>query len=69
MRVDYCRKLLNVFLSGHLGYQLVLSRIRDMEPQYLNNAIREFYEENPLNITKIVEVAHELSVSWFFIHL
>lgn len=51
-----------MFLAGHPNHQLVFMRIWQIEPKYLLNALREFYEENPLNITRILDVAQDLKV-------
>ena len=51
-----------MFLAGHPNHQLVFMRIWQIEPSYLTNAFRDFYEENPLNITRILDVAQDLKV-------
>ena len=51
-----------MFLAGHPNHQLVFMRIWQIEPKYLLNALREFYEENSLNITRILDVAQDLKV-------
>jgi CCR4-NOT transcription complex subunit 1 len=53
---------LAMFLAGHPNHQLVFMRIWQIEPSYLTNAFRDFYEENPLNITRILDVAQDLKV-------
>jgi CCR4-NOT transcription complex subunit 1 len=52
-----------MFLGGHPNHQLVFMRIWQIKPSYLTNAFRDFYEENPLNITRILDVAQDLKVS------
>ena len=52
-----------MFLAGHPNHQLVFMRIWQIEPTYLTTALREFYEENPMNITRILDVAQDLKVS------
>lgn len=52
-----------MFLAGHPNHQLVFMRIWQIEPTYLSNAFRDFYEESPLNITRILDVAQDLKVS------
>ena len=37
-------------------------RIWQIEPTYLINALRDFYEENQLNITRILDIAQDLKV-------
>lgn len=39
-------------------------RIWQIEPTYLTNAFRDFYQEDPLNITRILDVAQDLKVSF-----
>ena len=51
-----------MFLAGHPNHQLVFMRIWQIEPKYLLNALRQFYEENPQNITRILDVAQDLKV-------
>lgn len=51
-----------MFLAGHPNHQLVFMRIWQIEPAYLTNAFREFYEENHSNITRISDVAQDLKV-------
>lgn len=33
-----------------------------IEPTYLTDAFRDFYDENPLNISRILDVAQDLKV-------
>ncbi|KAK7023882.1 Not1-domain-containing protein [Favolaschia claudopus] len=62
IRLEYSRRLLAMFLAGHPNHQLVFMRIWQIEPTYLTNAFRDFYEENPLNITRILDVAQDLKI-------
>ena len=59
---EYSEKLLSMFLAGHPNHQLVFMRIWQIDPTYLTTAFREFYEESPLNITRILDVAQDLKV-------
>jgi len=52
-----------MFLAGHPNHQLVFMRIWQIRPEYLKNAFYKFYEDNPLNITRILDVAQDLKVS------
>ncbi|KAF8197388.1 Not1-domain-containing protein [Pholiota molesta] len=54
--------LLAMFLAGHPNHQLVFMRIWQIDPSYLTTAFRDFYEENPLNITRILDVAQDLKI-------
>jgi len=66
IRLEYSHKLLNMFLNGHPNHQLVFMRIWQIEPSYLTDEFRKFYEENQLNITRILDVAQDLKVGrWF----
>ncbi|KAF9001961.1 Not1-domain-containing protein [Cyathus striatus] len=62
IRMEYTRKLLAMFLAGHPNHQLVFMRIWQIEPSYLTDAFRDFYDENPLNITRILDVAQDLKI-------
>ncbi|KAJ3741975.1 Not1-domain-containing protein [Lentinula detonsa] len=62
IRLEYSRKLLAMFLAGHPNHQLVFMRIWQIQPTYLTDAFRDFYEENPLNITRILDVAQDLKI-------
>jgi CCR4-NOT transcription complex subunit 1 len=63
IRTEYTQKLLAMFLAGHPNHQLVFMRMWQIEPTYLTDAFRKFYEDNPLNITRILDVAQDLKVS------
>ncbi|KAH8102882.1 Not1-domain-containing protein [Cristinia sonorae] len=62
IRLDYTQRLLSMFLAGHPNHQLVFMRIWQIEPTYLTNAFRDFYDESPLNITRILDVAQDLKI-------
>ncbi|THH31748.1 hypothetical protein EUX98_g2436 [Antrodiella citrinella] len=62
IRLEYTQRLLNMFLAGHPNHQLVFMRIWQIEPTYLTNAFRDFYNESPLNITRILDVAQDLKI-------
>ncbi|KXN90499.1 General negative regulator of transcription subunit 1 [Leucoagaricus sp. SymC.cos] len=62
IRLEYSRKLLTMFLAGHPNHQLVFMRIWQIEPNYLTTAFRDFYDENNLNITRILDVAQDLKI-------
>ncbi|KAI0798095.1 Not1-domain-containing protein [Abortiporus biennis] len=62
IRLEYTQRLLAMFLAGHPNHQLVFMRIWQIEPTYLTNAFRDFYEESPLNITRILDVAQDLKI-------
>ncbi|KAJ3518409.1 hypothetical protein NM688_g9443 [Phlebia brevispora] len=62
IRLEYSQRLLSMFLAGHPNHQLVFMRIWQIEPTYLINALRDFYEENPLNISRILDIAQDLKI-------
>ncbi|KAJ7582498.1 Not1-domain-containing protein [Mycena floridula] len=62
IRREYSRKLLGMFLAGHPNHQLVFMRIWQIKPKYLTDAFRDFYQEDPLNITRILDVAQDLKI-------
>ncbi|PFH49091.1 hypothetical protein AMATHDRAFT_81473 [Amanita thiersii Skay4041] len=62
IRTEYTQKLLAMFLAGHPNHQLVFMRMWQIEPSYLTDAFRKFYEDNPLNITRILDVAQDLKI-------
>jgi len=51
-----------MFLAVHPNHQLVFMRIWQIRPEYLKTAFYNFYEDNPLNITRILDVAQDLKV-------
>ncbi|KAG8817898.1 hypothetical protein FRC17_011048 [Serendipita sp. 399] len=57
---EYSNRLLTMFLAGHPNHQLVFMRIWQIDPQYLLTAFRDHYNDNPINITRILDVAQDL---------
>lgn len=51
-----------MFLAGHPNHQLVFMRIWQIDPDYLLTAFRDHYNENPINITRILDVAQDLKI-------
>ena len=66
IRTEYTEKLLSMFLAGHPNHQLVFMRMWQIEPTYLTDAFRKFYEDNHFNITRILDVAQDLKVGLFY---
>ena len=60
--MEYSRQLLAMFLAGHPNHQLVFMRIWQIEPTYLTSALVDFYDDNPMNITRILDVAQDLKI-------
>jgi len=57
---EYANKLLGVSLAGHPNNRLDFMRIWQIDPDYLLTAFRDHYNENPINITRILDVAQDL---------
>ncbi|MCO5577664.1 hypothetical protein L7F22_031495 [Adiantum nelumboides] len=55
-------KLLAMFLGGHSSHQLVFYRIWQLNRNFLLNALRNYYQENPRNVARVLDVAQELKV-------
>ena len=51
-----------MFLAGHPNHQLVFMGLWQIDPACLLGAFRDFYEESPLNITRILDVVQDLEV-------
>ncbi|KAA1478937.1 hypothetical protein DENSPDRAFT_745511, partial [Dentipellis sp. KUC8613] len=62
IQLEYSQKLLNMFLAGHPNRQLVFMHIWQIQPTYLMTAFRDLYEENLLNITRILDMAQDLKI-------
>ncbi|PWN39305.1 Not1-domain-containing protein [Ceraceosorus guamensis] len=62
MHSDLASKLLSMFLSGHPSHQLVFSRLWQTNRTYLLNAFRTYYSENPMNVTRLLDVAQDLKI-------
>ncbi|KIY43711.1 Not1-domain-containing protein [Fistulina hepatica ATCC 64428] len=62
IRQEYSRKLLHMFLNGHPNHQLVFMRLWQINRDYLSRAFREFWEESPLNVTRILDVGQDLKI-------
>ncbi|KAG8755159.1 hypothetical protein FRC14_004305 [Serendipita sp. 396] len=59
---EYSNRLLTMFLAGHPNHQLVFMRIWQIDQQYLLTAFRDHYNDNPINITRILDVAQDLKI-------
>ena len=55
-----------MFLAGHPNHQLVFMSIWQIRPEYLKATFYNFYDDNPLNITWILDVAQDLKVLFLF---
>lgn len=61
---EYSKKLLGMFLAGHPNHQLVFMRIWQINKEYLTSAFRDYYADSALNITRILDIAQDLKVSF-----
>lgn len=57
---EYSKKLLSMFLAGHPNHQLVFMRIWQINKEYLTTAFREYYADNALQITRILDIAQDI---------
>ncbi|GAA5988666.1 hypothetical protein JCM10908_003667 [Rhodotorula pacifica] len=53
-------RLLSTFLTGHPAHQLVFLRLYQIDRQFLFAALRDFYAESEMNVTRIVDIAQDL---------
>ncbi|KZT44176.1 Not1-domain-containing protein [Sistotremastrum suecicum HHB10207 ss-3] len=62
LQAEYSGKMLAMFLAGHPNHQLVFMRIWQIDPTYLTTAFTDFYHDNQLNITRILDIAQDLKI-------
>ncbi|PWN51417.1 Not1-domain-containing protein [Violaceomyces palustris] len=62
VHTELASKLISMFLAGHPSHQLVFYRIWQVNRDYLLNALRNFYAENPMNITRLLDVVQDLKI-------
>ncbi len=62
IHAELASQLLTMFMSPHNSSLLVFHRIWNTQREYLLNAFRNFYLENQLNLTRIVDVAQSLGI-------
>ena len=62
IHAELASQLLAVFMTAHNSSLLVFHRIINTHRDYLLNAFRNFYLENQLNLTRIVDVAQSLGI-------
>ncbi|GAA6009388.1 hypothetical protein JCM10207_003757 [Rhodosporidiobolus poonsookiae] len=55
-------RLLSTFLAGHPSHQLVFLRLFQLDPQFLFAALRDFYSDSEMNVTRIIDIAQDLKV-------
>ncbi|CAH7667572.1 exoribonuclease [Phakopsora pachyrhizi] len=59
---DLAGRLLQSFLTGHPSHQLVFLRIWQLDPDFLMTALREFYQENEMNVTRVLDITQDLKI-------
>ncbi|KAJ1021633.1 hypothetical protein NDA16_003770 [Ustilago loliicola] len=62
VHAELASQLLTLFMTPHNSSLLVFHRIWKTQGEYLLNAFRNFYLENQLNLTRIVDVAQSLGI-------
>ncbi|KAH9811088.1 CCR4-Not complex component, Not1-domain-containing protein [Melampsora americana] len=62
LHTDLASQLLQSFLTGHPSHQLVFLRIWQLDPSFLMAALREFYESNEMNVTRVLDIAQDLKI-------
>ncbi|KAM0747379.1 Not1-domain-containing protein [Meredithblackwellia eburnea MCA 4105] len=59
---DLATRLLATFLSGHPSHQLVFVRIFQIDRMFLMAALRDFYAESEINVSRILDIAQDLKI-------
>ncbi|KAE8198560.1 hypothetical protein CF336_g141 [Tilletia laevis] len=62
IHAELVSKLLAMFLANHPSHQLVFFRIWQSNREYLLQAFRDFYAENPANVNRLLDVAQDLKI-------
>ncbi|GAA6057943.1 hypothetical protein JCM3770_004447 [Rhodotorula araucariae] len=60
VHAELTARLLSTFLAGHPAHQLVFLRLYQVDRQFLFAALRDFYAESEMNVTRIVDIAQDL---------
>ncbi|KPV72766.1 uncharacterized protein RHOBADRAFT_38864 [Rhodotorula graminis WP1] len=60
VHAELTARLLSTFLAGHPAHQLVFLRLHQVDRQFLFAALRDFYAESEMNVTRIVDIAQDL---------
>ena len=59
---ELCAHLLKMFLRGHPGHQLVFYRMWQLDQRFLHAALTDWYAENELNVTRVLDIASDLKI-------
>ncbi|KDE03641.1 hypothetical protein MVLG_05891 [Microbotryum lychnidis-dioicae p1A1 Lamole] len=60
LHTELIARLLSTFLTGHPAHQLVFLRIYQTDRQFLTAALRDFYGESEMNVSRILDIAQDL---------
>ena len=63
--IELTTRLLALFLAGNPSHQLVFIRLWQIDRTFLLGAFKQFYQDNNMNVTRILDVAQDLKVSLF----
>jgi CCR4-NOT transcription complex subunit 1 len=65
LHTELLARLLSTFLSGHPSHQLVFLRLFQLVPSFLLAALRDYYAESEMNVTRILDIAQDLkALDW-----
>ncbi|BGP21039.1 hypothetical protein JCM10213_002926 [Rhodosporidiobolus nylandii] len=62
VHAELVARLLSTFLAGHPSHQLVFLRLHQLDRQFLLAALRDYYADSEMNVTRILDVAQDLKV-------
>lgn len=62
LHTELVARLLSTFLTGHPSHQLVFLRIFQTDRLFLIAALRDFYVESEMNVSRILDVAQDLKI-------
>ena len=60
--LELITRLLALFLAGNPSHQLVFLRLWQIDRNFLLGAFKQFYHDNNMNVTRILDVAQDLKV-------
>ncbi|ORZ05070.1 CCR4-Not complex component, Not1-domain-containing protein [Absidia repens] len=59
---DLLRRLLLMYLNGNPGSTFVLTRLWQINPNFLSKSLLELYSKDATTLTRILDIAHELKI-------
>ncbi|MBW0484102.1 hypothetical protein O181_023817 [Austropuccinia psidii MF-1] len=62
LHTDLVARLLQSFLKGSPSHQLVFLRIWQLDPNFLMATLRDFYQENEMNVTRVLDIIQDLKI-------